>query len=132
MGREGFDFLGFHFHKKKAQKSRRLLPYIWPGQEAMQSVRARIHQITTRKRLSNPPEEVVMYLNLVIRGWRNYFRMGNSTQKFQDLDRYVRGRLRQLARSRKGARGTWSETAFAAWGKQSGLVYFYPAGVGRA
>ena len=132
MGREGFDFLSFHFHKKKAKKSRRLLPYIWPGQEAMKSVRAKIHEITTRKRLSNPPAEVVRYLNLVIRGWRNYFRMGNSTKKFQDLDRYVRGRLRQLARSRKGARGTWSEKAFAAWVKQSGLVYFYPAGVCRS
>ena len=132
MGREGFDFLGFHFHKRKAKKTRRLLPYIWPGQEAMKSVRAKIHQITTRKRLSNPPAEVVRYLNLVIRGWRNYFRMGNSTEKFQDLDRYVRERLRQLARSRKGARGTWSEKAFAAWVKQSGLVYFYPAGVCRS
>jgi RNA-directed DNA polymerase len=30
MGRDGFDFLGFHFHKKKSMKSGKLLPYIWP------------------------------------------------------------------------------------------------------
>lgn len=132
MGREGFDFLGFHFHKMRSKKTRKLAPYIWPGQKAMKSVREKIHEITTRKRLSNPPEEVVKHLNLVIRGWWNYFRIGNSTKKFQDLDRYVRLRLRQLARTRKGAKGDWSEKAFATWMKQSGLVYFYPSGVCRA
>ncbi len=129
MGREGFDFLGFHFHKMKSKKARKLAPYIWPGQKAMKSVREKIHEITTRKRLSNPPEEVVKYLNLVIRGWRNYFRIGNSIKKFQDLDRYMRLRLRQPAWTRKGAKGHWSEKTFAIWMKQSGLVYFYPAGI---
>jgi RNA-directed DNA polymerase len=132
MGREGFDFLGFHFHKRKSKKTGKLAPYMWPGQKAMQSVRCKIHDITTRKRLSNPPEEVVKYLNLVIRGWRNYFRIGNSTKKFQDLDRYVRMRLRQLARTRKGAKGAWSEKAFDVWVKHSGLVYFYQTGICRA
>jgi group II intron reverse transcriptase/maturase len=28
MGQDGFDFLGFHFHKKKAKKSGKLLPYM--------------------------------------------------------------------------------------------------------
>ncbi len=132
LGREGFDFLGFHFHKMKSKKTRKLAPYMWPGQKAMKSVRYKIHDITTRKRLSNPPEEVVKYLNLVIRGWRNYFRIGNSTKKFQDLDRYVRMRLRYLARTRKGAKGTWSEKAFDAWVKHSGLIYFYQTGICRA
>ncbi len=132
MGREGFDFLGFHFHRMKSKRARKRVPYMWPGQKAMKSVRYRIHEITTRKRLSNPAEEVVRFLNLVIRGWRNYFRIGNSTKKFQDLDRYVRMRLKQLARTQKGARGTWSERAFDAWVQQSGLVYFYPAGICRA
>jgi group II intron reverse transcriptase/maturase len=81
MGREGFDFLGFHFHKLKSKKTHKLLPYMWPSQKAMKAVRVKIRQITTRKRLSNPLDEVVKYLNKVIRGWRNYFRIGNSTEK---------------------------------------------------
>ena len=129
MGREGFDFLGFHFHKLKSKKNNKLLPYMWPSQKAMKAVRARIHQITTRKRLSNPLEEVVKYLNKVIRGWRNYFRIGNSTKRLQDLDRYVRQRLRQWVRSQKGSRGRWSEKAFDALMVRSGLEYFYPYGV---
>lgn len=63
MGREGFDFLGFHFHKLKSKRTNKLLPYMWPAQKAMKAVRTRIRQITTRKRLSNPLEEVVKYLN---------------------------------------------------------------------
>lgn len=128
MGREGFDFLGFHFHKLKSKRTNKLLPYAWPSQKAMKAVRTRIHDITTRKRLSNPLEEVVKYLNKVIRGWRNYFRIGNSTERLQDLDRYVRQRLRQWLRSRKGARGRWSEKAFVAVLGRSGLEYFYPVG----
>jgi group II intron reverse transcriptase/maturase len=128
MGREGFDFLGFHFHKLKSKRTNKLLPYIWPSQKAMKAVRARIHDITTRKRLSNPLEEVVKYLNKVIRGWRSYFRIGNSTTKLQDLDRYVWYRLRQWLRSRKGARGRWSEEAFVAVLGRSGLESFYISG----
>jgi group II intron reverse transcriptase/maturase len=128
MGREGFDFLGFHFHKLRSKRTNKLLPYIWPSQKAMKAVRARIQDITTRKRLSNPLEEVVKYLNKVIRGWRNYFRIGNSTMKLQDLDRYVWYRLRQRLRSRKGARGRWSEKAFVAVLARSGLESFYISG----
>ena len=126
MGREGFDFLGFHFHKLKAKKTHKLLPYMWPGQKAMRTVREKLRDITSRKRLSNPLAEVVQYLNLVIRGWRNYFRVGNSTRQFRDLDRYVRQRLRPWVRSGTGARGQWGEPAFNAIRAGSGLESFYP------
>ena len=130
MGREGFDFLGFHFHKMKSKYSGKLLPYIWPSQRAMKSVRAKLRQITTRKRLSNPLATVVHYFNRVIRGWRNYFRIGNSTKTLTALDRYVQQRLRKLFRSRQGSRGRWSESAFECWLRGSGLAYFYPKGSG--
>jgi hypothetical protein len=32
MGQDGFDFLRFHFLKKKSEKSGKLLPYISPSQ----------------------------------------------------------------------------------------------------
>jgi len=129
MGEKGFDFLGFHFHKLKSKKSGKLLPYIWPSQKAIKAVREKIRQITARKRLSNPLEEVVKYLNRVIRGWRNYFRIGNSTKKFQDLDRYVWERLRRWVRWIKGTRGRWNEKAFTNLIARSGLEYFFKQGM---
>jgi len=129
MGRDGFDFLGFHFHKKKARKSGKLLPYIWPAPKAMKAIRSKIHFITERMRLSNPLSEVIKFLNRIIRGWRNYFRLGNSTLKFQQLDRYVRYRLEQWLRSKLGSRGHWDELNFRDLLLQQGLEYFYLSGI---
>jgi group II intron reverse transcriptase/maturase len=129
LGRDGFDFLGFHFHKKKARKSGKLLPYIWPAPKAMKAIRSKIHLITESMRLSNPLSEVIKFLNRVIRGWRNYFRLGNSTLKFQQLDRYVRYRLEKWLRSKLGSRGHWDELAFRASLLQQGLEHFYRPGI---
>jgi len=129
MGRDGFDFLGFHFHKKKSKKSNKLLPYIWPSPKAMIAVRSKIHFITERIRLSNSLPEVIKFLNRVIRGWRNYFRIGNCTRKFQQLDRFVRYRLEQWVRAKIGSRGHWNELAFRDLMTQHGLEYFYLTGV---
>ena len=128
MGRTGFDFLGFHFHKLVSKRTHTRLPYMWPSQKAMKTVRKKLHDITTRKRLSNPLSEVVTYLNRVIRGWRGYFRIGNSSQKLIELDSYVRGRLRRWIRTQKGARGRWDERGFERLLARSGLEYFYRAG----
>ena len=129
MGRDGFDFLGFHFHKKRARKSGKLLPYIWPAPKAMKAIRSKIHFITERMRLSNPLSEVIKFLNRVIRGWRNYFRLGNSTLKFQQLDRYVRYRLEHWMQSKIGSRGHWDELAFRTLLRQQGLEFFYLPGI---
>jgi hypothetical protein len=129
MGQEGFDFLGFHFHKGKSKSTHKLVPYNWPGQKAMKAVREKIRGITERKQLYNTPEEVIQSLNPVIRGWRNYFRIGNSTEKLKQLDIYVWQRLRRWARLRKGSRGHWNENVFETWIAQSGLENFYRSGI---
>lgn len=51
MDRDGFDFLGFHFHKLPSRRTGRLVPYAWPSQKAMKAVRERIRQQTERTRL---------------------------------------------------------------------------------
>jgi group II intron reverse transcriptase/maturase len=129
MGQDGFDFLGFHTHKKKSRKSGKLLPYIWASPKSMMNIRRKIHFITERKRLSNTPDEVIKFLNLVIRGWRNYFRIGNCALKFQQLDRYIRYRLEQWVRAKLGSRGQWNEIAFRTLITQHGLEFFYRKGI---
>jgi RNA-directed DNA polymerase len=129
MGQDGFDFLGFHFHKKKSRKSGKLLPYIWASPKSMMNIRHKIHFITERKRLSNTPDEVIKFLNMVIRGWRNYFRIGNCALKFQQLDRYIRYRLEQWVWAKLGSRGQWNEIAFRALITQHGLEFFYQNGI---
>jgi RNA-directed DNA polymerase len=43
-------------------------------------------------------------VNRVVRGWGQYFRTGNATTKFIQVDLYVVERLRRLLRQRAGSR----------------------------
>jgi RNA-directed DNA polymerase len=129
MNQEGFDFLGFHFHKLMSKNTHKLVPYMWPGQKAMKSVREKIHEITDRKWLCKTSQEIIQWLNPIIRGWRNYFRTGNSTNRLQQLDQYLWHRLRRWAQKKKGSRGHWNEGVFESMMTISGLEYFYQSGI---
>ena len=128
MAQEGFDFLGFHFQKLRAKRTGKLLPYMWPSQKAMKAIRREIHALTSRQRLAEGLAAVISQLNPVIAGWRNYFQIGNSTMKLQQLERYVWQRVRQLVRAKRGSRGHWKEQVFDAWLQGSGLAAFYQPG----
>jgi RNA-directed DNA polymerase len=108
-GREGFDFLGCHFHARVSGRLlergiRRYYLHRWPSQRAMKRIRARVKQITDRRRNAGMKDirEVIAVLNPVLRGWGNYFRTGNATIKFIQIDRHVAWRLKRLLISRKG------------------------------
>ena len=51
----------------------------------MQHARDRIREITDRRRLLVPVEEVVQDLNRFLRGWAGYFRYGNSARQFNKI-----------------------------------------------
>ena len=62
-------------------------------------------------------------VNHVVRGWGAYFRAGNSTHKFQDVDRYVRERLATFLAKKAGRgghqRGRYTWAFFAKLGSIS-------------
>ena len=51
----------------------------------MQHARERIHELTDRRRLRLPVEEVVQDVNRFLRGWAGYFRYGNSAVAFDKI-----------------------------------------------
>lgn len=107
-GKEGFDFLGCHLHKKLSgpiwERERRRLYFLnrWPSQRSMQSIRQRVREKTPRGRCHVDIREVIADLNPLLRGWGNYFRTGNAAKRFNQLDGYVYERLRGLRIKRKG------------------------------
>jgi len=107
-GKEGFDFLGCHLHKRMSgtlwEQKRRRLYFLqrWPSSRAMQRIRQRVKQLTPRSRCHADVREVITELNPVLRGWGNYFRTGNANKRFNQLDSYVHRRLRALRVKRKG------------------------------
>jgi RNA-directed DNA polymerase len=108
QGREGFDFLGCHFHARVSGRLlergiRRYYLHRWPSQRAMKRVRARIRALSDRRRCAGIKDirELIAELNPVLRGWGNYFRTGNAADTFTQIDRYVAWRLKRLLIKRK-------------------------------
>jgi RNA-directed DNA polymerase len=107
-GREGFDFLGCHFHARMSgkvwEKTGKVRYYLhrWPSQRSMKRARQRIKDLTGRKRVGLDLPVVIGQLNQFLRGWGNYFRTGNAGNKFVQMDRYVLWRLKRLLIKKRG------------------------------
>jgi RNA-directed DNA polymerase len=107
-GKEGFDFLGWHFHARMSGKlweQRRIVRYYlhrWPSVRSMKRARQRIKAMTGRSQVGMELDAVIGRLNLFLRGWGGYFRTGNSAVKFNTLDRYVWWRLFRLMCKKRG------------------------------
>jgi group II intron reverse transcriptase/maturase len=121
--KEGFDFLGFHLRKVESWKWRgKWYLQRWPSARAMKSIRARIRALTDRRYAGLPLEAVVTRLNLVLRGWGNYFRVGNSARKFHQIDSYVHERLAILASNKHGRNGRgWTTRFNGEWRRRLGV-----------
>jgi RNA-directed DNA polymerase len=91
---EGFEFLGFHHRMVESERrpGRRFLAR-FPSARATRAARDRIREITDRRRLWLPPEEIVADLNRFLRGWGGYFRYGNSTRCFDKIDKLAFDRV---------------------------------------
>jgi RNA-directed DNA polymerase len=107
-GRDDFVFLGMTHRKRRSIQRRPDRCYMnrWPSPKAEKKVRARIHELTdVRGTAGKDVREVIAKgLNPVIRGWGNYFKFGNPSQVFRDLDMYVARRVKRWMWRRGGQR----------------------------
>ena len=106
LGQEGFTFLGCHLRIVRSHFKGKLYLYRWPSPKAMNAVRTRIRDLTQPRRWAGLKDirEVIGELNPVLRGWGGYFRTGNASGKFNEVDSYVRERLLRLLAKRGGQR----------------------------
>jgi hypothetical protein len=125
-GEEGFDFLGLHHRKAKAETSRNQVYYTtqqWLSAKAEKHIRE-----VVRKRLRPASmrhksfQEHVDWLNPKIQGWKNYCTTAYSHRKMAKLDWYILMRLTRWyakKRQRRNWRSCWHEVRQIA--KVSGL-----------
>jgi len=106
LGKDGFEFLGCYLRIVRSHFKRRNYLFRWPSQRALKALRTKVHDLTDRRRWAGMKDirEVIRVLNPVLRGWGNYFRTGNASEKFNQIDRYVRERLVRLLAQRGGDR----------------------------
>jgi RNA-directed DNA polymerase len=116
-GGEGLNFLGFHHRWVRARAiDKRHVTFLarWPSRKAMQHARDRIREITDRRRLLLPVEQIVLELNRFLRGWAGYFRYGNSTRQLDQIRMYAADRLARFIakRHKRSWRYGWKIVAF--------------------
>lgn len=91
---ESFTFLGFDVRLVKAL-SGKIRPQITPTKKAKSKLVAKVRDICWRYR-SKPIVLAIKHLNPIIRGWVNYFRMGNSARCFKNMKRWIDRKVRRL------------------------------------
>jgi RNA-directed DNA polymerase len=98
LGKQGSVFLGCYLCIVRSRFKGREYLFRWPSPRAMPRILARIRELTDRRRWAGLKDirQVIEVLNPVLRGWGNYFRTGNASWKFQQVDRYVNQRLVRL------------------------------------
>jgi RNA-directed DNA polymerase len=119
-GDEGFDFLGMHHRKTKAETSQGKVytTQQWLTKKAEERIRE-----VVKERLAPPSmrsksfAEQVKWLNPKIQGWRNYYYTNYSQKRLAKLDWYILQRLtRWYAKKRQRRRwmGSLSEVRYIA------------------
>jgi RNA-directed DNA polymerase len=105
-GQDGYDFLGFHHRMVPSRRYPKVrYPACWPSSKAMSRARSRIREMTGRNRCHTPTRLLVEDLNQFLRGWRQYYRYGNSARSFAKHDHYVFERMALLLSKRHGRSG---------------------------
>jgi len=100
--RYGFEFLGY---KIKRGRQRLTLParkirsgarsgglYAFPREKSIQRFMDQVRQ-RTQRRVPLPTNELIQWINPVLRGWGNYFKRAHVRKLFNRLDRWIVRRI---------------------------------------
>lgn len=125
-GEEGFDFLGMHHRRTKAETSKGKVYHTtqqWLTKKAEQHIRDVVNE-----RLAPPSargqslESHIEYLNPKIRGWKNYYATPYSILKMAKLDWYILQRFARWYAKKTQRRKYASVQKVAKMVKQGGLL----------
>lgn len=100
---ERFSFLGFEYRRILASNGVRW-PLLTPKAKKRKALTQKLKDIFRRYR-SQPVGKVIEQINPILRGWVNYFAVGNSSQCFSSLKRWVELKVRRhlmRAQQRRG------------------------------
>ena len=102
---EGFDFLGWRIQRHRKRGTAKHFVYTYPAKASLAKVMATVKTLCRQGR-NEPLSELLRRLNLVLRGWTNYFRHGVSAATFGYLRAYTWARVVNWLR-RKHPRANW-------------------------
>jgi RNA-directed DNA polymerase len=115
-----FAFLGFEFRWVPSTKTGRWYPCTSPRPKKVTAVLQKVRD-TLRGSRHLSIQAAVAQVNPILRGWVNYFRVGNSRQAFNKVQYHVERKVRRFAaKQRKRSGFGWkrwsSDTVYGSWG----------------
>ena len=100
---ERFTFLGFEF-RRILSRNKKWRPNYAPKLKKRTALFGKLKEVFQRN-VSQPVGKVVEQINPILRGWVNYFRVGNASRCFSVIKNWVEKKVRRhlmRARNRKG------------------------------
>ena len=92
---ESFDFLGYTLGRCYRAQTGAAYIGTKPSRKPVARLCEQISQMTQRTLSWKETEELVNELNLVVKGWGNYFRLGSVSRAYRTVDGHLRNRLRR-------------------------------------
>jgi len=122
--RESFDFVGFTYREAFSRKHGRWVRIKYPRAKSMQKIRDNIKSTVKAIPTGTGLSEVITVVNRKLRGWAEYFKIGNSYEASLEITEFACKQLRIFWRRHKNRKDTqcgriWPNNFF--YGR--GLVY---------
>lgn len=100
---ESFSFLGFEYCRVRSRKGK-WRPQLVPKPKKRTALLREVKEIFQRS-VSQPVRRVIGVINPILRGWVNYFRVGNSSGSFSYIKLWVEKKLRRHLLRARGRQG---------------------------
>jgi RNA-directed DNA polymerase len=128
---DSFGFLGFDFRVNTNRNGKSYVSKT-PKQKKRKEIGVRVKAVL-KANWSEPLNEVIQSVNAVVRGWVNYFRIGNSNGTFKSVKYDIEKKVRKFVMKRQKRKGygwkRWSrEDIYHRWGLYNDyqIRYFQP------
>lgn len=97
--KEAFSFVGFDFRRMKTHREKWGV-HVTPRMKARSNLLSRLREVFRRYR-SKPVTRLIEVINPIVRGWVNYFRIGQSGKSFRFVRNWIERKVRRnMMRSR--------------------------------
>jgi RNA-directed DNA polymerase len=100
---ESFTFLGFEYRRILSLRGK-WRPYFAPKLKKRTALFEKLREIF-RQYVSQPVGNVIENINPILRGWINYFRVGNSSRCFSMVKDWVEKKVRRHLMHTRGRQG---------------------------
>ena len=119
---ESFDFLGFRIQWKRKRGTNKWYVYTFIADRPIRSLKDKVRALTSRLS-QQPPGDVLIRLNQIMRGWANYFKHAVCKHTLKHLENFVwhrvirwwmrlrRWKWRDVRRHLIGPGGRWNRPA---------------------